>query len=238
VNVLSGAQTPLLALFWVARRIPRWIRPRLTEAFDAVQKVVPARHTVQYVGHQQEYMSSLAAASDRYHQRGRCAGTTRPNRAAPVRSSADTAGNVVKKMAIPSRSIRRPTSKPHHSQLLQGPIDYADALTKGMGGRDQCPGAPVLRCVRPRRRQIPFNSCLGRSGICRNWTAIFRPARRQIVDLSMPRLCRTSCKSRAPNSPNPTGGVQLNRLLDFFKHAARFSDALNRRRHGAHLHTR
>jgi len=87
-----------------------------------------------------------------------------PNRAAPVRASADAAGNVVKKMGYtfkidPEAHLETTTLK-----LLQAPIDYVDALTKESGRarsmlRRGCsawrspPSPPSSRSTpRPRRR--------------------------------------------------------------------------------------
>jgi type VI secretion system protein ImpL len=230
LNVLSGAQTPLLALFWVATQNTAVDSPKVTEAFDAVQKVVPPpATTVQYVWPtNQEYMTSLAALETAISQVADASGPPDPNRAAPVRSSADAAGNVVKKMGYtfkidPEAHLETTTLK-----LLQAPIDYADALTKGIGaGEINAQARQFCAAFAPIAAKFPFNPTATAEASLPELDAIFRPREGKLWTFYAEALQNFLQKQGAQYVPNPAGGVQLNpAFTSFFNNAARFSDAM------------
>jgi type VI protein secretion system component VasK len=230
LNVLSSAQTPLLALFWVAAQNTAVGSPKVTEAFDAVQKVVPPpATTVQYVWPtNQEYMTSLAALETAVGQVADAPGPPDPNRAAPVRSSADAAGNVVKKMGYtfkidPEAHLETVTLK-----LLQAPIDYVDALTKGIGaGEINAQAKQFCAAFSPIAAKFPFNSTATAEVSLQELDAIFRPREGKLWTFYAQALQNFLPKQGAQYVPNPAGGVQLNpAFTSFFNNAARFSDAL------------
>jgi type VI secretion system protein ImpL len=230
LNVLSGAQTPLLALFWVASQNTSVDSPKVTDAFDAVQKVVPPpATTVQYVWPtNQEYMTSLAALQTAISQVADASGPPDPNRAAPVRSSADAAGNVVKKMGYtfkidPDAHLETTTLK-----LLQAPIDYADALTKGIGaGEINAQARQFCAAFSPIAAKFPFNSTASAEASLQELDAIFRPREGKLWTFYAEALQNFLQKQGAQYVPNPGGGVQLTpAFVTFFNNAARFSDAM------------
>jgi type VI secretion system protein ImpL len=230
LNVLSGAQTPLLALFWVATQNTAVDSPKVTEAFDAVQKVVPPpATTVQYVWPtNQEYMTSLAALQTAISQVADASGPPDPNRAAPVRSSADAAGNVVKKMGYtfkidPEAHLETTTLK-----LLQAPIDYADALTKGIGaGEINAQARQFCAAFAPIAAKFPFNPAATAEASLQELDAIFRPREGKLWTFYTDALQNFLQKQGAQYVPNPAGGVPLTpAFTSFFNNAARFSDAM------------
>ena len=230
LNVLSGAQTPLLTLFWVVTQNTSVDSPKVTEAFDAVQKVVPPpATTVQYVWPtNQEYMTSLAALQTAISQVADASGPPDPNRAAPVRSSADAAGNVVKKMGYtfkidPEAHLEATTLK-----LLQAPIDYADALTKGIGaGEINAQARQFCAAFSPIAAKFPFNPTASAEASLQELDAIFRPREGKLWTFYTESLQNFLQKQGSQYTPNPAGGVQLNpAFVTFFNNAARFSDAM------------
>jgi type VI secretion system protein ImpL len=230
LNVLSSAQTPLLALFWVATQNTSVDSPKVTEAFDAVQKVVPPpATTVQYVWPtNQEYMTSLAALETAIDQVADASGPPDPNRAAPVRSSADAAGNVVKKMGYTFKIDPEAHLETITLKLLQAPIDYADALTKGIGaGEINAQAKQFCAAFSPIAAKFPFNSTASAEASLQELDAIFRPREGKLWIFYAESLQNFLQKQGAQYAPNPAGGVQLNpAFVSFFNNAARFSDAL------------
>jgi type VI secretion system protein ImpL len=230
LNVLSGAQTPLLALFWVASQNTAVDSPKVTEAFDAVQKVVPPpATTVQYVWPtNQEYMTSLAALESAISQVADAAGPPDPTRAAPVRASADAAGNVVKKMGYTIKIDPEAHLETVALKLLQAPIDYADALTKGIGaGEINAQAKQFCAVFSPIAAKFPFNPAATAEASLQELDAIFRPREGKLWTFYAEALQNFLQKQGAQYVPNPTGGVQLNpAFTSFFNNAARFSDAL------------
>jgi type VI secretion system protein ImpL len=230
LNVLSSAQTPLLALFWVATQNTAVDSPKVTEAFDAVQKVVPPpATTVQYVWPtNQEYMTSLAALQTAISQVADASGPPDPNRAAPVRSSADAAGNVVKKMGYTFKIDPEAHLETVALKLLQAPIDYADALTKGIGaGEINAQARQFCAAFAPIAAKFPFNPTATAEASLQELDAIFRPREGKLWTFYAESLQNFLQKQGAQYAPNPTGGVQLNpAFVSFFNNAARFSDAM------------
>jgi hypothetical protein len=203
LNTLSGAQTPLMALFWVVAQNTSVDSPKVADTFDSVHKVVPPpATTVQYVWPtNQEYMAALAALQTAIGQVADAppAAVPDPNRALPVRQSADAARNVVKKMGYtfkidPEMHLEAVTTK-----LLEAPIDYADALTKGMGAGEinakagrfckslprSRPNSRSIRQRRPRLQSRSLVRCSGRKRACSG--------------PSTTSLCSHFCRNRARN---------------------------------------
>ncbi len=230
LNVLSGAQTPLMALFWVASQNTSVGSPKLTEAFDSVQKVVPPpATTVQYVWPtNQEYMGSLASLQSAINQVADVSGPPDPNIALPVKQSADSAHNIVKKMGYtfridPDAHIETVTSK-----LLEAPIDYVDALTKGMGaGEINLKAGRFCSDFAKVSSKFPFNPTAKTEVTLQELGAIFRPRDGQLWTFFNDTLQRYLQKQGALYVANPSGNIQLTPgFIAFFNAAARFSDAV------------
>jgi type VI secretion system protein ImpL len=232
LNVLSGAQTPLMALFWVATQNTAVGAPKVTEAFDSVQKVVPPpATTVQYVWPtNQEYMGSLASLQTAIGQVADAPPTAAPDPtiALPVKQSADAAHNIVKKMGYtfkidPEAHIETVTTK-----LLEAPIDYADALTKGMGaGEINAKVAKFCRSFAAITSKFPFNPTAAAEVSLQELNAMFRPQTGQLWTFYSEGLQSFMPKQGAQYVANPAGGIQLTpAFVAFFNKAARFSDAL------------
>ncbi len=230
LNTLSGAQTPLLALFWVATQNTAVDSPKIAEAFDAVQKVVPPpATTVQYVlPPNQEYMGSLAALQTAVGQVADTTGPPDPNRAMPVRSAADNARNVVKKMGYTFRIDPEAHVETMVLKLLQAPIDYIDALTKGMGaGEINAKARAFCVAYAPVANKFPFNPNATAEATLDEVHAIFRPREGKLWAFYEDALRNYLQKQGAQYVPNSGGGITLTpAFVAFFNHAAQFSDAV------------
>ncbi len=230
LNTLSGAQTPLLALFWVATQNTSVDSPKVTEAFDAVQKVVPPPATVvQYVWPQnQEYMGSLASLQTAIGQVADMTGPPDPNRALPVRSSADAARNVVKKMGYTFRIDPEAHVETVVLRLLQAPIDYVDALTKGMGaGEINAKAQKFCVAYAAMSNKFPFNPNATAEATLEEVNAVFRPREGKLWMFYEDALRNFLQKQGTQFVAGSGGGLTLNpAFVTFFNHAAQFSDAV------------
>lgn len=230
LNTLSGAQTPLMALFWVASQNTSVGSAKVSEAFDSVQKVVPPpATTVQYVWPtNQEYMGALASLQSAINQVSDVSGAPDPNIAMPVKQNADNARNIVKKMGYtfkidPEAHIETITSK-----LLEAPIEYADALTKGMGaGEINVKAARFCSDFAKLSGKFPFNPTAKAEVTMQELGSIFRPRDGQLWNFYNDTLQRYLQKQGAQYVSNPASNIQLTSgFIAFFNTAARFSDAL------------
>jgi type VI secretion system protein ImpL len=204
--------------------------PKVTEAFDAVQKVVPPPATVvQYVWPQnQEYMGALAALQTAVGQVADLTGPPDPNRAMPVRSSADAAGNVVKKMGYTFRIDPEAHVETVVLKLLQAPIDYVDALTKGLGaGEINAKARQFCVAYAAMSAKFPFNPNATAEATLEEVSAIFRPREGKLWTFYEDALRNFLQKQGTQFVANSGGGLTLNpAFVTFFNHAAQFSDAV------------
>jgi type VI secretion system protein ImpL len=231
LNTLSGAQTPLMALFWIATQNTAVGSPKLTEAFDSVQKVVPPpATTVQYVWPtNQEYMGSLASLQMAINQVVDAAsGPPDPNRAVPVRQSADLARNIVKKMGYTFKIDPEAHMETVTTKLLEAPIEYADALTKVMGaGEINAKARRFCSSFAGISSKFPFNPLATAEISLQELNAMFRPGSGQLWAFYSESLQSYMQKQGAQYVANPSSPIQLTpAFVAFFNAAVRFSDAL------------
>jgi type VI secretion system protein ImpL len=230
LNTLSGAQTPLMALFWVASQNTSTGSAKLAEAFDSVQKVVPPpATTVQYVWPtNQEYMGALASLQTAISQVADASGPPDPNRAQPVRQSADSARTVVKKMGYTFRIDPEAHMETITTKLLEAPIDYADALTKGMGaGEINAKAGRFCSGFARISSKFPFNPTATAEVTIQELNAMFRPRDGQLWTFYNETLQNYLQKPGAQYAANPSSSIQLTPgFIAFFNAAVRFSDAL------------
>jgi len=232
LNTLSGAQTPLMALFWVATQNTAVGLPKVADAFDAVHKVVPPpATTIQYVWPtNQEYMGSLASLQIALSQLVDMppSPTPDPNRALPVRQSADNARTIVKKMGYTFKIDPEAHMESVATKLLTDPIEYADSLTRGLGAGDLNSKARQLcAAMSGIANKFPFNPAASAEASLQEIGSIFRPREGRLWLFYNESLQSVLQKQGSQYSVNPSAGVQMNpAFLAFFNNAARFSDAL------------
>jgi type VI secretion system protein ImpL len=230
LNILSGAQTPLLALFWVATQNTAVDSPKVLEAFDPVHKVVPPpASTVQYVlPTNQEYMGALAALQTAISQAADQPGPPDPNRALPARQSADAARNVVKKMGYTFRIDPEAHLETVTLKLLEAPIDYADAFIKGMGsGEVNAKARQFCQSFSLLASKFPFNPAASAEATLQEVDAVFRPGSGSLWTFYTEQLQTLLTRQGALYAPNPSAPVPLTpAFVTFFNNAARFSEAL------------
>lgn len=230
LNTLSGAGTPLMALFWTVTQNTAVASPKVTEAFDAVHKVVPPpATTVQYVWPtNQEYMGSLASLQTAVSQLADMSGVPDPNRAMPVRQSADNARNIVKKIGYTFKIDPEVHLEAITTKLLEAPIEGADALTRGIGaGEINVKARQFCTAFAGLSNKFPFNPAASAEASLQEVNTIFRPREGKLWMFYQESLQNLLQKQGAQYVVNPAGGVQLTpAFVAFFNNAVRFSDAL------------
>ncbi|MBN2244072.1 MAG: hypothetical protein JW793_15410, partial [Acidobacteria bacterium] len=233
LNTLSGAQTPLMALFWLATQNTAVGSGKLTAIFDSVQKVVPPPATeVQYVWPaNQEYIGSLASlqnAVSRVSEQPAAPGAPDPNQGLPIKQSADAARTLVKKMAYEFKIDPEFHTETITARLLEAPIEYADALTRTMGaGEINAKARQFCRSFDAIAGKFPFNPAAAAEATVAELNSIFRPQDGQLWAFYNDTLQSLMQKKGAQYAANPDSGIRLTAaFVDFFNRAAGFSDAL------------
>ena len=230
LDKLSNSQTPLMALFWVATQNTAVDSPKVVEAFDAVQKVVPPPATVpQYVlGPNNEYVSALAGLQTAINGIADQTGPPDPNRAAPVRAGADMARNIVKKMGYTFRIDPDAHVDTIVTNLLLAPIVSVDALTKGMGaGEVNAKARQFCALFADVGNKFPFNPAATSEATLQSVNAIFKPREGKLWVFYEESLRSLLVKQGNDYVANPTAAMPLNpSFVNFFNNAARFSDTV------------
>lgn len=230
LNILSGAQTPLMALFWVVTQNTAVDSPKVLEAFDPAHKIVPPpATTVQYVlPPNQEYMGSLMSLQTTIGQVADQPGPPDPNRAQPIRMAADNARNVVKKMGYTFRIDPEAHLETTALRLLEAPITSIDALTKNMGaGEVNAKAGAFCAAFSPVMNKFPFNPNAAAEASLQELNSIFRPREGRLWIFYEESMRNFLQKQGDHYVANPSSGLQMNPLfVNFFNNAARFSDTL------------
>ncbi len=230
LNVLSGAQTPLMALFWSVTQNTAVDSPQVLEAFDSIHKVVPPpATTVQYVvPTNQEYMASLANLQTTVGQVADQSGPPDPTRAQPVRMAADNARNIVKKMGYTFKIDPDAHLETTSLRILEAPIEAVDALTKGMGaGEINGKARAFCAAFADVANKFPFNAAANSEVSLQELNAIFRPREGKLWMFYEESLRNFIQKQGNNYQSNPSAGLQMNpAFVNFFNNAARFSETM------------
>ncbi|MCX6624984.1 MAG: hypothetical protein NTY38_28775, partial [Acidobacteria bacterium] len=145
LNQLSGNQSPLLALFWLASQNTGVDSPKVLEAFQPIHQVVPPAQADRYIGPtNQPYMNSLLQLQNSIEQAAN-APTVDPGMASATLQNANSAKMGTRQVAQGFRIDPEAHLETKVEKLLQDPITNAEGLLRGLGpaelnakGRGMC----------------------------------------------------------------------------------------------------
>ena len=229
LRLLSGPQSPHLQLFSLVSRNTAVGVPDVDNMFRASQAVVPPPADVPASPANQSYMSGLVALQNAIDPIASQPGTPNDSAAAQISSQEQSAKGKVGEMALTfgndpeAATVRR---------LLEEPITNVDPLLRRLGG-EALNGAGRTFCnlYQALMRKYPFNPTSTEMAELAEVNAIFKPK-----DGELWKFYDASLKTVLPRQgsrfvPGPTSGFTISpRFINFFEHAAGFSDGLY---HGA-----
>jgi type VI secretion system protein ImpL len=226
LNMLSGAQSPLLALFALAtQHIPWGDDPEIAKALQPVQYVEPPPADVSYIGPQnKDYVDALGKLQTDVDALANSPGD--PAATAKAQSDAGDAKNTTNRVA---RSFT-PGSDPDSvvQKLLLAPITNLESKLRGVGAEDLNAGGKAL-CGQfgAVLHKYPFNPASKEDAKVEEVNSILKKPDGALWKFYEDNLKKFLTKEGNQYVPVQGASVTLTpRFVDFFKQAAAFSDFL------------
>ena len=227
LTVLSGNQSPLLALFSVAARNTN-VTPEIATIFEPVQAVTPPTDTTKLIGPgNQSYMSALVAFEASLEQAAAASGPAGDAAAGQAAGSAAAALSAARQIASSFTIDQQGQVHSTVQKLMEDPVSYAQSLLTRFGA-DQINNRTRALCamVRPLLTKLPFNPNSTVPASTAEVSAFLKPGSGALWTLYNDVL--QSALQKQGNQYVPTGGsVRLSpAFVDFFNRAAALSDLL------------
>jgi type VI secretion system protein ImpL len=227
LGVLSGNQSTLLALFWLASQNTGVDSPKVLEAFQPVHQVVPPAQVDRYIGPtNQPYMNSLLQLQGSIEQVAN-APTVDPNAANMTLQNAQSAKMGTKQVAQGFRIDPEAHLETKVEKLLEEPITNVEALLRGLGPAElNAKGRGLCAQFSAVFSKFPFNPKAQAEASLDEVGALLKPQTGSLWAFYEANL--KSALQRQGNQFVPIpGGTPLNpNFVAFMNAMARFSDAI------------
>lgn len=228
LNVLSGNQSPLLALFWLASQNTSVDDPQVAKIFQPVQAVVPPASVDRYVApSNQNYMnalvtlqSSLDALSNQPEGNDAAAQQTLTN--------ASAASVAARQLAQGFRLDPQTHVDTIAQKLLEDPITYAEALLRNLGPAElNAKGKGFCTQLRQLTSKYPFNPSATTDATLNDVNNVFSKPNGALWAFYQSSLQKLLTKQGNAYVPAAGGTITLTpAFVSFFNQAAAFSDSL------------
>jgi type VI secretion system protein ImpL len=229
LSLLSGNQSPLLALFWLASQNTAVDEPKIASAFQAVQLVVPPASTDRFIAPpNQSYMSALSTLQTSIEQIASQPGQINEGAAGGVLSNAVNAKSAERAMAQAFPPDPEGKVDATSQKLLEDPITYVEALLRTLGPAElNGKGKALCAQMRPVLAKYPFTPSATQQATLAEVNSILRKpdgALWAFYDANLQRLLPRQGSQYVATS---TGGMTLNpAFAAFFNRWAALADAL------------
>lgn len=228
LNLLSGNQSPLLALFWLASQNTAVDDPQVVNAFQPVQAVVPPTSVDRYIAvPNQTYMNALVKLQTSLEGIANQPEVT--DAAANATLSDATAARVTTRQLAqtfrldPEGHVEGLTQK-----LLEDPITNVEALLRTLGPAElNAKGKGLCGQFRSVFNKYPFNPNATAEATVADVNSVFRKPDGALWAFYEANLQKLLPKQGGQFVPATAGGVSLTpAFANFFNQAAAFSEAL------------
>ncbi len=225
LGVLSGNQSPLLALFALASQNIAWDEPEIAKALQPVQSLEPPPADVRYIGPQnQAYVDALGKLQTDVDAVANAPTDTAA--AGKAQSSAGDAKNAANQLA---RHFDPGTDPDNISQkLLLAPITEIEGKLRGVGSAELNGGGKAL-CSQFAGvfAKYPFNANSKQDATIDDVNSILKKPDGAFWKFYEDSLKKFLAKQGSQYEAVPGGAVTLSpRFVQFFNQAAAFSDSL------------
>ncbi|MBV8551411.1 MAG: hypothetical protein JOY54_08930 [Acidobacteriaceae bacterium] len=224
---LSSAQSPLLAMFWLASQNTAVKNADVANAFKALYAVMPPSATDQYVNPANDaYMKALAALQVSLDQIAQLPGTPNDAVAAQTLTNAQNAKLVTRQMAQnfaldPAAHLEAVVQK-----LLEDPITNVEGLLRGLGPAElNGKGKGLCGQLSAVLTKFPFNGGSQVQATAADVNAAFKPKEGALWAFYDANLSKYLIRQGAQFVPDPSASIRLNpAFVAFFNRAAAFAD--------------
>jgi type VI secretion system protein ImpL len=228
LNVLSGNQTPLLALFWLASQNTNVEEPKVLAALQPVHAVVPPASVDRYIADSnQNYMNALMSLQASIEQAAAAPGQPSDAAAAQTLGQAGAAKLATRQMAQAFRIDPEARLESTVQNLLEQPITYVESLLRLLGPAElNAKGKGLCAQFRTLMGKYPFNPASQTPATIQEVNALFRQPDGALWGFYAESLQKALPKQGAQYVAAPGGGVNLNpAFVSFFNRAAAFAEA-------------
>jgi type VI secretion system protein ImpL len=228
LNLLSGNQSPLLALFWLASQNTAVELPDVANAFQPVQTVVPPSSVDRYIAApNQTYMNALVTLQTSVEG---VAAQPQGNDAAAAQTLANaTAARVAARQVAQAFRIDQDAQMDKTVQkLMEDPITNVEALLRNLGPAElNGKGKELCGAFRAALGKYPFNPNSTVDATVADLNTILRKPDGALWKFYDANLQKLLTKQGAQYVAVSSGGVTLNPgFVNFFNQAAAFSESL------------
>jgi type VI secretion system protein ImpL len=228
LGTLSGNQSPLLALFWLASQNTGVDLPDVANAFQAVQAVVPPSSVDRYIAPpNQGYMNAMVTLQASVE--GVAAQPTGNDAAAAQTLTNATAAKVAARQVAQTFRIDPETHiETQVQKLLEDPITNVEALLRNLGPAElNGKGAGLCTVYRSVWNKYPFNAAATAPATVADVNGIFHKPDGALWKFYDENLQKLLQKQGGQYVATPAGGVNLNpAFVAFFNQAAQLTDFL------------
>jgi type VI secretion system protein ImpL len=228
LNQLSGNQSPLLALFWLASQNTAVDDPKVTAAFQPVHTVVPPSAVDRYVAPpNQAYMSALGSLDTSLEQIASQPGQPAEAAAGQVLANAGTAKSASRALGqafLPDAEGKIDSTA---QKLLDDPITYVEGLLRTLGPSElNAKGKALCGQLRPILAKYPFTPNASQQATLAEVNSILRKPDGALWAFYDANLQRVLVRQGAQYVATPAGGITVTpAFVAFFNRAAAVSDA-------------
>ena len=226
--ILSGNQSPLLALFSVVSQNTAVAIPSVTSAFQPVQLLTPPTATDKLIGDKNApYMNALLTFQTSLDQTANAQGPAAEAAAGQASNNATAARTAARQIASEFTIDQQGHVQSTVQTLMEAPILYAEGLLKNFGAAEINVRARSFCAVaRPLLAKFPFNPDATAQASIAEVTAMFKPGTGTLWRFYGEALA--NALPRQGNQFVPAGGsVKLSPgFVAFMNHAATFTDVM------------
>lgn len=228
LTVLSGNQTPLLALFWLASQNTNVDDPNVLAAVQPIHTVVPPGSVDRYIAPpNQSYINALMSLGASIEQVASQPGQPNDAAAGQTLMQASAAKMTTRQMAQAFRIDPEAHLETSVQTLLEQPITYAEGLLRTLGPAElNGKGRGLCAQFRTLMAKYPFNPASQVPASLQEVNALFRKPDGALWSFYEGSLQKALPKQGAHYVASPAGGVNLNpAFVGFFNRAASFAEA-------------
>jgi type VI secretion system protein ImpL len=224
---LSGNQSPLLELFYLASQNTAVDNPAVTNQLKALYAVMPAGAPDQYISAANaDYMKGLVTLQVSIDQIAQAQGTPTDAAVAQTLTGAQNAMLTTKQMAQnfgvdPNAHLEGTVEK-----LMEDPITYVQGLLRGLGPAElNGKGKSLCAQLSPVLGQFPFNSAAKAEATPADVSAAFKPKEGALWSFVDQNLAKYLILQGSRYLVDPSAAVPISdRFVNFVNHAKAFTD--------------
>jgi len=228
LNLLAGNQSPLLALFWLASQNTAVDEPKVANAFQPVQTIVPPASVDRYIAApNQAYMNALAALQASLEQMASQPGPPNEAAAGPVLNNASTAKSAARGLAQAFTPDPEGKVDSMSQKLLEDPITNVEALLRTLGPAElNAKGKGLCTQMRPVLTKYPFTPGATQQATLAEVNSILRKPDGALWAFYDANLQRLLPKQGSQYVPASAGAITLNpAFVAWFSRWAGLADA-------------